>query len=742
LEEIDAEAGARGALVVWGRCLEGNGTPSMWPWVQLVGAVLDDLPASAQDEWRGSELGTLVEPRSGALNTPVLPDAGAQFRLFEQIAALIRHASAHRPVVVVTDDLQWADVASLQMFGHLATRPPDRTLLIGALRDGVRAPGSELARTLAAASRVPRHRRVRLGALDAAEVTELVRREWGLAPSPAVAHSILARTSGNPFFVRELARFLAEGEASTEDAAALAGVPPTVRDIVLDRMAELDDDAIGLLQTAALVGRDINLRLLARAAFLEVETCIERLEALELLGLIEAPPAHPHSFRFAHDLVRESVVHSTPLSRAARLHLNIADSLEYFEGSVESGAERLAHHLWAAGPLADSARTAGALVRAGRRAAAKSAFESAAGQLVKATEVARAEGLPELELSALSQLTAVIGVQSGYVGSAVDLLERAEELARGLGRAREAADFLFSRWAGNSQSIQLDQSGPLAHRLLEQGEESADPVVRAYGRHAWGIHQWDVGNIGEAVRYLIQSDVMVDDPARREDEPLRHDLQLLSPVMLALNLALHGDVEQSRTLFDRVETGADDDAYAVTVWAAFAVTAAALVGDPVWALRAAERGIAADPEHKFIFLGAYPRLARCWAQAVTGQNASDAAAEARGIIDAALLEPARSGLATWYGLLGEMFLAAGMLPEATAALDRAETSLATFGQRYAEGLILLLRARLMQACGEPPAPVKIAAEKARGLSIERGAYLFARRAEDLLASLSTAAAGR
>jgi hypothetical protein len=195
-------------------------------------------------------------------------------------------------------------------------------------------------------------------------------------------------------------------------------------------------------------------------------------------------------------------------------------------------------------------------------------------------------------------------------------------------------------------------------------------------------------------------------------------------------------------LFDRVETGANDDAYAVTVWSAFAVTAAALVGDPVWALRAAELGIAADPEHKFMFLGAYPRLARCWAQAVTGQNASDAAAEARGIIDAALLEPARSGLATWYGLLAEMSLAAGTLPEATAALDLAEASLATYGQRYAEGLILLLRARLMQACGEPPAAVQIAAEGARALSIERGAHLFARRAEDLLASLSTAAAGR
>ncbi|MFI1030183.1 ATP-binding protein [Streptomyces sp. NPDC020951] len=740
LEEAGAEANRRGALVIWGHCLPGEGTPSMWPWVQAVSMLLDDMPAAAREDWHAGELGRLVAPHGSGHTTSVLPDSGVRFRFFEQAVALVRQVSARRPLVLVVDDLQWADAASLDLLSHLMTRLPDGTVVIGALRDRAPAPSSELGRMLAAASRLPRHRRIPVGPLGPAEVAELVRRETGQDPGPGVTRLIHTRTAGNPFFVRELSRFLADDDVLTEAGAARTAVPATVRDVVRDRMTGLGDDARSLLQTAALIGRTVDLALLARTAGLDHGTCLKGLESCEGLGLLKPSPGDPYSFGFPHDLVRESVAEDIPPPRAARLHLRVADSLEHRAADTQLVAERLAHHLWSAGPLADPARTATALVGAGRCAAAKLALEVAARHLHSAAQVARTAGLAELELAAVSLLTAVHGMRAGYVGSALDLLERAEHLSRGLDRKREAAAFLYSRWAAYAQGIQLDRAGQLARRLLEQGKVSDDPLVRAYGWYAWGIHQWGVGNIGEAFRYLSRTDwAVLDDPARQEEDPLRRDLRLIGVGMLAMMTALHSDTDAALALLDTMEAAAGDDPYVITVWAAYSARVAALIGDPARALRAAERGIAVDPTFSFGFLGSYQRLARCWARAVIGEDPAGAAAEAQDLIARSLSDPPRSGLATWYGFLGEMWLVAGKLDEAVAALDRAESAIDRYGQRYAESLLLLLRARVLQARGEPVTTLRAVAERAHALSVEREAHLFARRAEQLLAELADSA---
>jgi len=204
--------------------------------------------------------------------------------------------------------------------------------------------------------------------------------------------------------------------------------------------------------------------------------------------------------------------------------------------------------------------------------------------------------------------------------------------------------------------------------------------------------------------------------------------------VVALVVALHGDVNAAWALLDNMEATAGDDPYVIAAWAAIGVTIAALAGDPARALYVAERGIAADPDLAFAFLGLYQRLARCWARAVSGKDPVGAAAEAQGIV-AALVDPPRSGLASWCGLVGEMWLAAGKLEEAAAALDRADSYLANHGERYAEGLLILLRARLMRARGEPVTAARAVAERAWALSTEREAHLFVRRAEELLAGL-------
>ncbi|SNY26108.1 Transcriptional regulatory protein, C terminal [Paractinoplanes atraurantiacus] len=331
LEEAAARARKAGALVVWGRCMDSDGTPAMWPWTQVVGAVLDELPTAVPG----------LDRLMGSLGEGGRPDSGARFRLFEQVVAFITQAAAGRPIMVVVDDLHWADPCSLELFSHLAASSPAATVILGALRDRAPKPAPALARMLAAVARRPDHRRIRLGPLGPADVAELVRRETGREPAGDDIRRLHARTAGNPFLVRELSRW-----PDTQ-----AGVPSTVRDVVRDRMAGLDESTRSLVRTAALIGEQGDIGLLARAAGVDVKACLDRLEVLEGLALLGPVRTDPYSFRFRHGLVRESVAASTPLRQLTRLHLSIAEALDDGRQALGSAAERLAHHLWSAGPL-------------------------------------------------------------------------------------------------------------------------------------------------------------------------------------------------------------------------------------------------------------------------------------------------------------------------------------------------------------------------------------------------------
>ncbi|MET7394973.1 AAA family ATPase [Dactylosporangium sp. NPDC005572] len=746
LEEAAAEADERGGHVVWASCLEGDGTPSMWPWEQALTAVVDSLPASAREKWLAGELGSLLESRDDDAG-PVVSGGRAQFRLFEQVVTVIGQAAAERPILLVLDDLQWADAASLQLFGHLAGRLPTGTAIIGALRDRAPAPGSDLSRVLAAASRLPSHRRFRLGPLSLPDVAELIRRESGQEPAADIARSIHARTAGNPFYVRELSRLLSDrgalsdGEASAEasmgasvGASARAGVPSTVRDVVRDRMADLDDGTRDLLQIAALIGRDVDLGLLARTAGGNAADCLERLEPLQALGLLETRPEDPFSLRFAHDLVRESITETTAQQLAVRLHLRVADALEAGQADDDAVTERLAYHLWAAGPLADPVRTAEALKRAGRRATAKLAFAAADRHLETAAQIARNAGLPELELSALALLAIAPRRQAGFGGTTFDLLERAEYLARQLGRDIEAAGLLFARLFGAYTFLEPDRAH-LVRRLYEQGEASADPVLRVYGRQAWGLHQWDIGNIGEAYRYLMANDpaVLHGAVSSHSETTVRRDVSGEWPGWRAVVTALHGDAGTAGTMID--EWNGPADPLGVATWAYYITIIASMAGDAGWVMRTVERWMAMGTGATAVQQEHYVRLNWYWARALTGDDPAATAAEAEQLLAATLVDPPRWGIAYHNGLLAEMWLAAGRPDEAGAALDRAGRALEAHGQRYAEGLIRLLRARLLHARGEPVDVVRAAAEAARAWSAERETHLFARRAEAFLASL-------
>lgn len=732
LQEIARHAQDRAARVVWGQGLQG-GTPAMWPWVEVVRSLLESRSATRRAEWLTGDLSRLTETRDAAGPAPAVPDDGARFRLFEEVVGVISESAAERPLVIVLDDLQWADPASLHLFDHVVARLPAGTAVVAALRNRGPSLSLELARVLAAASRIRGHRRLLVGPLAEPGVAELIRRETGEHPTAEVARAVHARTAGNPFFVQEVARLLTDGNTVTEESVLRSGVPLTVRDVVRDRMAALDLGVQELLQAAALAGRSVDLVLLARIAAADVATCLEQLEPVRDLGLAGPAPGDPFSYCFAHDLVREAVCETVPPGRAASLHRAIADAIEAVGPTDDSLAERAAHHLWEAGPFVDPARTVSALLRAGARATAKTALRDAERHLVRAVERARGAALLELELEALSRLIAVAGMRSMYGAASVDLLERAETVAKTLGRERQAASFLFSRWAAHVQGLEHERSGILADRLLEQGSTSSDPVVRGYGDAAWGIQQWHLGRLGASYRHLTAT-ASQGLPGDHRHDPVWDGLRLLIVATLAEISAYHGKTARARAALDELIAGAGDDAYATTVATCMAARVASVVGDPDWALRVADRGIAVDPQFSFVFLGTYLRLARYWALAISGHDPGAAADAAERLIVANLTSPVRSCVSTWYAHLAEMRLAAGDLDAAAVALDQADTFRDRYGQRSADGLLLLVRAQLANKLGDRGSAIRLA-EQARAVAGRQEAYLFVQRADLLLGDL-------
>jgi hypothetical protein len=267
--------------------------------------------------------------------------------------------------------------------------------------------------------------------------------------------------------------------------------------------------------------------------------------------------------------------------------------------------------------------------------------------------------------------------------------------------------------------------------MYERGRASSDPAVRRYGRQTWGLHQWDAGNIAEAYQVLTTP----GDDKPGGDTPLRRDGSIPGegPGWRAVITALHGDVGAALTFVDTWDAPADP--YAVSVWVYYTAMIASMAGDAGLAKRAAERWFAAGLTRLGSQLEHYIRQYWCWARAHTGDDPAGAAAEAEDLLAGTLLDPPQWGIAYHYALIGEMWLAAGVPARAAAALNRADQAVWQHGQRYAEGLLLLVEARVLRDRGEPLPAVRAAGVRAATHSTATGAHLFARRAERFLAEL-------
>ena len=274
------------------------------------------------------------EVASGVTSDPEI----ARFLLFEAVTNTLRFVGDIAPVVIVLDDIHWADEQSLQLMNHLArSLEPMRLMLIGTFRESEVSASTALADALAGLHRVDRADRIMLKGLDDDGVLALMEKLAGQplnAEAMVLRDALMAETDGNPFFVGELLRHLAEtGAIYRDDRQWVAsnsilehGLPVSVREVIQRRIARLGNESARLLTMAAVLGREFDLELLAVISEADEETLLDLMDQATEASLIDNPVGS--HFRFVHALIEHSLYESISPARRLRLHRRAAEAIE------------------------------------------------------------------------------------------------------------------------------------------------------------------------------------------------------------------------------------------------------------------------------------------------------------------------------------------------------------------------------------------------------------------------------
>lgn len=446
--EIAATARADGALVLTGRCHEGEGAPAFWPWVQVLRTIARNVGREEAMRALGAaapDVCALV-PELGAGAPPPAPAAAltaeqARFRLFDGIAMLLAAVTRSRPIVIVLDDLHWADKPSLLLLAFLARELRDaRVLVLGAYRDTDLRRHSPLAAVLADLAREALHQRIALRGLGVDDVDRFVATTAGRTASPSLVRAVHAMTEGNPFFVGEIVRLLAtENKLDRDSEGATLGIalPEGVREAIGRRLDVLSEECNRVLGIAAVLGREFELPVLAHVADVANDRLLELLDEAVTARAVVPHASDAARYFFAHALVREVLYEelSTPLR--VRLHGRVGRVLAAREASGGSVTlAEIAHHFFEGAPGGDVPAAVTFGERAAERALACLAYEEAVGHYERALQALEL-AVPIDEERRVVLLLALGDAQSraSERDRARSTFLRAAEGARGIARA-------------------------------------------------------------------------------------------------------------------------------------------------------------------------------------------------------------------------------------------------------------------------------------------------------------------
>ena len=455
--ELAAAARGMGVTVVAGRCSQDEGAPPLYPWARVLSELGHELPSLPAAVGSG--------------------DDSARFRAWEAIAHTVLEAAREHHLLVVLDDLHWADTSTLRVLRLLAeSADTGRLMVVATWRHEPPPTGllAEVAETLAR-----RHAlRLELSGLSAEEAAEIVTSVVDARPTAAEADALRLRTDGNPFFLVEYARLAREG-GDLSALLAEENPPAAVHDVLVRRIAVLPESTAKALRVAAVVGRQFDLATLAMALDVAEDDVLDDLDPALEAGLVREDGVD--RLRFAHALVRDTVYGGLTQSRRGRIHVRVAEVLDGLPGRETE----VARHWLAAGP-----QHAGRAWRAGlpaARAARRVYAHDEAADVLKAAVEAMADDASATQVDEYSLLLELAGALQGtgdWVGLRV-VVHRALVVAEELDdadRLLAAASMLTTNalWQAGYYG-QVDHEVISMLRKALDGLPAGDSVARCRG---------------------------------------------------------------------------------------------------------------------------------------------------------------------------------------------------------------------------------------------------------------------
>ncbi len=358
-EELSSEARLRGARVIWGRCWEGDGAPAYWPWIQIFRAGVGDTNSERLDSLVGIEaqhVAELVPEPATSRGSPALtrlralPSADpqqARFQLFDSAARLLKSTARATPLVLVLDDLQEADQSSLLMLRFIARELKEAPILIlGTFREAEVRASPALSRLIGEIAR--EGHQIVLRGFGQTELARFVEARIGVTADTALVTALMQATAGNPLFVDGALRMLI-AERKELNGALLSGrdfkLPDAVAETIRRRLSFLSESANAALSIGAVIGQEFEFDCLRRVSGTTVEALVEAVYEARRDGLLYSVLAGNLRYRFAHDLIRETIYSDVAAAKRIELHWEIAETLEQiYQADLNPRSAEIAHH--------------------------------------------------------------------------------------------------------------------------------------------------------------------------------------------------------------------------------------------------------------------------------------------------------------------------------------------------------------------------------------------------------------